>query len=622
MNTISFSGQQNINVSPEIQKRLESEENFCALDKQKLKQDTAEFATKQANEVKKESFIFRTARNLGIKDPKKLFISIGLTLVTTIGLALLGNKMSTKTAEWGVKADEFLKNQKWYNTLTDKIKGAKEAVVKTLRKSKSINNIIDTFQNNMAKPKADLTRGYGRGFVSIFSLTPVDILRKTFKGKSQEEIVKTLTDLVGGEKAKEFAKQIAEGSIKDNRAFCSAFSTAIREQFGCQGDNAKFLDILKQLKGGQVAGKAVEGLTNVTMKDSGISDLVVGNWLVGKGNLGDSLIKFNAVNGTLADTGLGKLLQKSITIPTESVSNFVNDKSKLGAFLCLNTIGAFNNMQDAPKGKKVATISDDFVGTMGSIALATPLAFKTTYGLATLGKTTVNAPLANILRPIGKFFHAGLGDWSKHPIAGKAVGIAGGALRFALIMFVFSSMFQKPMRKVIHKIFGKPYNKAEEEKKKALEEQQNAIIPELGITNKELMEKIQANPKALETLQTNPVLAQQVANDPKLLLDLLDGKEIKPKKIEMSPANKSLLNRTKANLSQNGGEVELKTSADLFSNKKSKKDTEERPKDTATYIPSSEFTVTPETQSDMKDAQINYTLARAEQAVKNAEKLL
>lgn len=672
MNAIDFRGQQNLNISPEMQRKLASGESFGALDKEKLKQDTAEFATKQADEVKKENFVFRTLRNLGVEDPKKLLKSVALTVATTIGVAWLGNKMSTKTAGMGLKVDEFLKSKKWYQGITKYLSKAKQSISNTLSKSKTISDIKNVLKKeNMAKPKADMTRGYGRGFVSIFSLTPVDVLRKTFKGKSPDEVAKSLELIVGKDKAKEFAQDVL-GNIKDNREFCSKLSNAMREHFGVGADNQKFFEVLKGLKDGKINGKTVDGLNvfkDVLMKDpyqpatglgklnplhwinvigkkirgdkwKGIAISPISDWWptnlvnnigrklrgdkwhdICKGNLGDSLIKFNAVNGTLADTTLGKLVQKSVTVPTESYSNFVNDKSGLGLFLCLNTIGMFNNMQDAPKGKKAATVADDVVGTIGSIAIATPLAFKTTYGLASLSKLKGDTFITKLLRPIGKFFHQGLGDWSKHPHIGKIVGKFGGAMRFALIMFVFSNLFRKPIQNVIHKIFGKPYDKAAEEKQKQLEAQQNAIIPELGITNKELTEKIQSNPKALEKLQSDPILAQQIANDPKLLLDLLDGKEVKPKKYEMSQANKNLIAKRNLGYTKDLNKDTNKTEANFFSTKNDEKKINSSNVDTATYIPSSNVEIE-EYNNDAQTAEVNTLLDKADKALKNAEKFL
>lgn len=673
MNMINFTADYNRNIPLDMQKRLESQENFGAVDTEKLKQDTAEFAKKTTDEVKKENFIFRTLRNFGVSDPKKLLKSIGLTIVTTVGLALLGNKMSTKTADWGIKVDKFLKKQNWYSNISQKAGNIKSAIVGFLKKSKTIEDISNTLKTKMAKPKSDMTRGYGRGFVSIFSLTPVDTLKKMINnltservknvlakkagidaktaaklakkiaGKTSEEEIHKILDtanidkkididklckgisaiksktatyslqkLVGQESAGKFADQLISGKIADNRVFCTDLSNAIREKFNAGEDNKKFIEVLKKLKTGKIDKLNAKEFTNVTMKESGLTDFFVGNWVAGKGNLGDSLIKFNAVNGTLADTAVGKLIQKSVTIPTESISNFVNDKSKLGLFLTLNTIGTFNNMQEAPKGKKVATVADDFMGTIGSIAIATPLAFKTTYGLATLSKLEGKGIISRALRTVGKFFHMGLGDWSKHKFIGSLAGKIGGATRFALIMFVFSSIFQKPIKKVIHKIFGKPYNKAEEEQKQLMEQQQNAVIPELGITNKELMEKIQANPKAFEKLQTNPLLAQEVANNPKLLLDLLDGKDVQPKNLEMSPANKKYI-QNKDNIN---------TSAELFKKKQPKEQNATVTTDTATYIPSSENIAPDTTLNEMQLNELNQSLSRADKILKKAEGLL
>ena len=598
----------NINTnSPIVQKRLNSGENFGALDTKKIQQDTAEFAKKQTEEIKKENFVFRILRNLGVDNPKKFFISLGLTIATTVGLAFIGNKMSGKTANWGIEVDKFLKDKKWFQNLSTGFSNKKQSLINTLKKSKTFDDIYTTFKTKFAKPKADMTRGYGRGFVSIFSLTPVDVLKKTFKGKDAETIAKSLEGLVGSEKAKEFASQIL-GEIKDNREFCKLFSAAIRDNFGCKS-NADFLKVLENLKKGiGKNGAKLDEFTNVIMKEKGsgiigrLQNIFVGNWVPGiKGNLGDSLIKFNAVNGSLADTTLGKLVQKSIIVPTESVSNFVNDKSRLGLMLCASTMGTFNNMQDAPKEQKVATVADDFVGTVGSIAIATPLAFKTTYGLASLANLEGKGIIAKMLKPIGKFFHMGLS--AKNPL----LRLGGGALRFGLVMFVFSSMFRKPIEKVIHKIFGKPYNAAEEQAKLEKEKAEKQIIPELGVTQKELNDKLTANPQALQKLQNDPMLQREVAANPKLLLDLLDGKNVqtKPKDKLLSPANKKFVNE----YSKRRSDVNAKKSYGSSS------------VDTARYIPSYEYKVGNSMDNEQISA-INAALLNADKAIKRAEKYL
>lgn len=619
--------------TPEIQQRMQSQENFGAIDKEKLKQDTVELANK-TKEGAKENFVFRIMRKMGSEDPKKTLKSIILTLGTVVGLAVLGNKMSNKTASWGLKVDEVVSNSNWYKKLSGALSGAKNKITGFFKKSKTVSDVANTLTNEAtkAKPKADMCRGYGRGFVSIFSLTPVDILKKGFKDTDSAE--KALKKIVGDDKAKTFAAQLfatEKGKgIADNRKFCLELSNAIREKFDCVNDNKKFLDILKEMQTGKIGDVDVSEFKDVIMKEKGFMG-TIGSWWpvniiekVGKifkkdfkfcrGNLGDSLVKYNAVNGTLAKTGLGKLTQKMITVPTESISNFVNDKSGLGVFLCSSIIAMYNSMQDAPKGKKAGVVADDFVGTIGSIAIATPLAFKTTYGLASLANLEGKTFGSKILKGIGKFFNMGLKDG-----AGKLARFGGGALRFGLIMFVFSSMFRKPIDKVVHKIFGKPYNKAEEEQKKAQEAQMNQIIPELGVSQAQLMEKIQKNPAAIERLQSDPQLLAKAQQNPKIIIDLLDGtynenaqntpvvSPTTPKAPQLSPANRALLNGTST----------INKTPSPTNNQP-----QQKIQDTVTYIPSSDFIAKDEYMSAEQSNEINSALARADKVLAQAEKYI
>ena len=470
--------------------------NFGAIDTEKLKQDTTEIAQKTGEQIK-ENWVFRTLRNtFGVKEPKKFLISLGATLATVVGCAFIGNKLASKTAKLGLKVDDKILGTGRDSIIArakNHLAVSKSRIGNFIRRhSKTADDIADTLKNRHAKPKSDMTRGYGRGFVSIFSLTPVDILKKAFakdvqifngkgnataKKEAYLRIKKSVGKLVGKDKAAEFTQQILGISKKpmENRELCESFSTAMRNKFGCGADNAKFLDILESLKKGNIDGLDVSEFTNVNMKGGGF---ISAWWPVnlinkaisivtrkpsnfGRGYLGDSLIKFNAVNGTLADSTLGRLAQKSVIVPTESISNFVNDKSGLGVLLCSSIMSTYNNAQDAPKGQKTATIADDFVGTIGSIAIATPLAFKTTYGLASLQNLKGSSFITKALKGIGKIFGIGLdkiaADGSKIANTSKFKGFVGGGLRFAAIMFVFSSLFSKPIRAGIHKIFGKPY---------------------------------------------------------------------------------------------------------------------------------------------------------------------
>ncbi len=640
MNAINFKNNIQLNSpNPEVKKRLEDKENFTAIDKEKLKQDVAEFQEK-AQDHAKENFVSQTTKNLKPKNTKKFIISLAATLATVVGLAVIGNKSSNKMAELGIRVDDFLKNQKWFNSLGEFFKKGKNKIAKTLKKVPVINNIAETLKKRPAKAKCDLTRGYGRGFVSIFSLTPVDILKKAFKDPDSQ--LAALIELVGKEKAQTFADFLNGKStqILDNKEFCTKLTEAIKEKFNLT-TKKDLLGFLKNLQKGRHNKTDLNKFKNIEMKEKGLGAIIGSWWPVniidslgkkifknnwkgfGKGNLGDSLIKFNVVNGTLADTKIGSLIQKSITVPAESITNFVNDKSGLGAFLCASILSLYNNVQDAPKEKKVATIANDYIGTMGSIAISTPLAFATTYGLASLKNLDGNRSfLSKILKGIGKFFGMGLDKIDSNGTISKTnskfIRFAGGALRFFLIMSVFSPFFSKPIKKVINKIFGKPYDANEAKREEMLQQQRNTVIPELGITAGEFEEKIKANPDAINKVQSDPALANELKRNPKLILDILDGKEIKtkPKDKLLSPANMNLIN-DKSKTSQND-------KRELFGleNKKETKDNSTISQDTATYIPSSQFTAKNTTLSEVQNQEYQQIMTKADEALKNAEKYI
>lgn len=680
-------GQNSYNAStltPEMQKKLQAQENFQALNKEQLQKDAFEI-TNAVKENAKENFIFKTLKKMGVKDPKKTIKSIGLTIGTVVGLAVLGNKSVSKMtklgisfSEWETKTGAFQKLQAGKATagkfLNNHVFKSAEQGGNALQKFAY--TIKDTIVNKCVQPVWNFARGYGHGFISIFSLTPPDTLQNAFKGKNASEIEKSLKKLVKDDKAKEFADLLCDAtpsSIRNNKEFCLKFSEAIRENFNCKS-NKEFNAILEGLKKGEINGIDCSEFCNINMVDKSVLGVQNSWWPVNivnsigkkirgdkwkgfcRGNVGDSLIKFNVVNGTLADTKMGSLIQQSILVPTESISNFVNDKSGLGFFLSLGYLGTFNNMQDAPKEQKIGTIADDFITTIGSIAIATPIASKLTYGLASLskvglkvgqngeilkdaaGKVIVNEGYKGLgyklTRGIGRIFGTGL-NYGKgykpeeliHPIkailglfsgnnikystsfgkrlANTLKSYSGGVGRFALLLLVFAPIFSKPIKKVVNKIFGKPYDPQEVEREKQRQEQENAIIPELGISAKELNEKIKAHPEVIQQIQTNPQLAQHLKENPKGIVDLLDGKnpaEIMNKTTSSATPQtnfqqkRTLISPMNKQHAQNKGVTnsQQQTTVSNNQNKTSQAEnkSENKPdasQDTATYIPSSQF---------------------------------
>ena len=473
---------------------------------------------------------------------KKYVTTALLTLGTITGLAILGNRSSNYMANLGHKVDDLLLKQNWYKSFEKGFTNTKNKLKNFFLNNNnklikdSANDIAETLSKRKSGPTVDLARGYGQGFTTIFALTPVDVLRTSLtkiEKTTPGQALKSLEKLVGKENAKKFADQIlGDGKIKDNKVFCDELTNAIAKNFGIKNTSGKInkkelLKLFQDLEKGNVKGVDFKEFTNIKMDQGGF----IGSWWpvnfannigekiskslgkkwngFGKGNLGDSLTKYNAVNGTLAETKAGALVQQLLTVPTESISNFVNDKSGMGVLLSLTIASLYNNVQDAPKNKKVATLADDYVGTLGSIAITTPLAFGATYGLASMSNLEGKNWFTKILKGIGKFFDFGhnrigkngeiINKMPKSKFLASLKRFSGHALRFALIMFVFQSIFDKPIRNTIHKVFGKPYNTTEEK------QQNNNISEENNINSaeNEFTTQVKHNPQTMEFLHTS-----------------------------------------------------------------------------------------------------------------------
>jgi len=564
-------------------------QNFTAVDTEKLKQDAVEISKKSAEHIESNSPLGMVTNMMGIdfkNHPKRTIISLALTLATVVSLAMLGNsKLSTKKIpELGFKVDAILKNNKIYQGIGNFFTNAKTNVVGFLRKSKTIDNVFNTLKNNKAGPKWQIANGQGQGAKRIFKMTPPDVVKTAFDfsdikdaagnvvaGARQGSTVQALKKLAGSDAAAEKLYDTIKGG--ENGEVCKALTEAIKNNFGCTS-KSQINTILNQLKEGTIKG--LDGSLNIDVSDftdivmdSGFSkakglgkigSVVVGTqsawWPVnginkvidllhlpvkhiGRGNLGDSLIKYNIITGQLADTAVGRAVQKSILLPTECISNFVNDKSGAGVLISLMALpGMFNNVQEAPKEQKIATAADGLISGVGSFTIATPLAFGTTYGLASLANMAKRKDggglLAGPLRMIGKFFGMGLDPVIKGVATPKALpfknailnapvvlfrkvkGLGGGAMRFVLISMVLSAFFMGPIKKVVNKIFGKPYNIDEENNKKAQEEAQKALQTQMQAA----VAKLEAHPEVLQIIQSDPKALAAIQKDPTILIQL------------------------------------------------------------------------------------------------------
>lgn len=698
------------NISPQMQQRLESGENFTAIDKEKLKQDTVEI-TQNAVE---ENFIFKILRNtFGVKDPKKFLTSIGLTTVTVIGFATAGNMSVKKMSQLGLDVDKFLKNNDLYKNITSFLKKGTDGIANFFKKSKTINDVTDTLKNKMVKPIQQFAKGTGQGIKIQFAYTIPDVLEAlplkaqgdTYKnlrkalgskgkaikfitaaaeqGSDKAKLTQLLADTIGdqaqatklmdevfqknktlhetleklvGSKADEYYKHCMNADRSDIKALVENLTKDIAANVLGKNDYSKqeLTDLLIKIKNGEKVGNIdFSEFNDVTMNREGL----IGSWWpyniinsvakkfngnkdlrFTKGSLGDALLKYNIAAGNCADTMAGKITQNLLLVPGESISNFCCDAAGMNFFLLPMILDLFNTAQDAPKGQKAATVANDFVGSIGSLMVTMPLASATTYGLASLKnidpKTSTKFS-KYILKPLGNFFGMGLDaaknadikklKWSQNPL--KKLGNmgarwGGGFMRLMMIMFLFQPLFNKPIQAVIQKIFGKPYDKDEAAKQAELEAQKQQIVPELGITQGELMDKIQKNPKALEKLQTDPKLAQTIQQNPKALLDLLDNKEVQYIEPKATPASQGKI-LSPANKEKIGNSTDMTTST--LQKTKTPNNTQNAQNsnvDTATYIPSSAFVAPKSSLSQEQLNEYNAMMTKADKALKRAEQYI
>jgi len=435
-------------------------------------------------------------------------------------------------------------------------------------------------------------------------------------------------------------------SEADRAGFAQRLTAEIAKKHGLNPDDADYPKKLAQLLQNIKDGKMGDEYALITMNREGIfqgwsiwngidklgSKIFKGKWKpFAKGNLGEALIRFNMADGTLASTAAGKLVQKIPLFLGESVSNNVADLATINMIISVPMlVSLFNTVQEAPKEQKVATLADNFVGGLGQMALSLPITSSIVYGAASLKNIKGNNPL----KWIGSIIGMGLPKITDKGIINETnilKRFGGGAFRLWAIMFFLSPKISDLITKGVHKIFGKPYDKEEEQKAKELEEQAKQIIPELGISQGEFLEKLQKNPQAIQRLQTDIKLAQMAQANPKIILDLLDGKEVDTSTFKpaydgsklISPLNSKILaNRTNKVPSQTSINSNVQNSATQeIADTTVQKQNNSTSVDTATYIPSSTFNIQT-SLSPEQQTKYDAMMTKADKALANAQKYI
>lgn len=129
----------------------------------------------------------------------------------------------------------------------------------------------------------------------------------------------------------------------------------------------------------------------------------------------------------------------------------------------------------------------------------------------------------------------------------------GGILRFGLVMFALSPLLSKPIKWCINKIFGKPYNEAEEKKEKEKKAKEEAIKndPFKNMTQEELLKLLQKNQNKVAEVQNNPELMKELTTNPQKLYDFLQQGAAEYDKKEAGAKPSQMLESYKKNV-QNG----------------------------------------------------------------------
>ena len=710
MSSISFGNlsTNNKQTTPELEKRLQSQENFTAVDTEKLKQDTVELASKATEQVK-DNFVFRILRNLGVEDPKKFVKSVIYTIIAVAGVAILGNKMSNKFADLGLKCDEILQSDKfkWARNLGEKMQAGKNKISGFFKKSKTIEDLTNTLKeptkklrainpwakSQCAGPKFQFSCAVIESMQGIFYGKTKNIAQKFAKniqidgasvgaGKLDKDFIRKmllssgdeleafkarisgadkdkfinaiesaqksskglLTTLIGKDNVEKALRTIVEDNAPDRVQFADEFSENIRKLHGRDGapaTNKELLDFFKTIQKGEgefadckdiLMCHGMDDWTFTNLIDNVYSKISGGKHF-SRANLGSTLIKYNAVSGKLADSAMGKFVQGFPTIFSESVSNHVCDMAAINMVVVPSFISLFNNVQEAPKEQKTATLVNNFITDVGHITVVIPAAAGLTYGLASLSNLEGKTLLSKPLKAIGKISALGLDKTANEAaksmrwlskdffkkFANSAARWGGGALRFAMVMLVFSSLISKPIEKLVQKIFGKPYDKEEVEKQRQLEEQKKQVIPELGITQGELMEKMEKNPSAMQRLQADAKLAYTIEKNPKLILDLLDGKDVQYIEPKPTPASQGTI-LSPANKNRIGNQTNLASDASI--KPKANQVSNSNRVDSATYIPSSQFNASKSSLSPEQLSEYNALMLKADKALKAAEKYI
>ncbi len=530
-------------------------------------------AAEQAQQTVKDSWIGSVAEGVAPSNmsAKKLIFSLVGTALMVFGISYLGKntKMFKHIGTFGDNISNLLKLDKAGNSRVGKFFkniGSKLTKPGTLggKISTNIKEIFakntDGVRSNLLRGKSSFTKTMAPGTKFEVVDNVADPLRAMYRTEVKGDgfISKLFKPI------REKMMVLTEGSVDKKITNQLEFEKLLENKTG-GGGKADYQEILKLLQQESVSPEEEFKLFGL-LKKYFANDIKNGGELFTskahgfKVNFIDSLRRaemINAGEGGLynAKTALGRILQKGIFRTMEAPSNGVASRGIMPFMIALPIQwGIMGKVFDAKKEDKGKKFAEETVRDAGSYMLI-PTAMGAMYGGASLFKyfglnssqiqqyknllknadfTGAKAIMKNgawwekALRLPGKILGMGL-----EGKPGTLKGAGGGALRFALYMFVLSPLLIKPVMKLCHTIFGKPSDtKAEEAKikqekldKKEAKANQKLFLQtlrSLGMSEQDLALQLQQRPDIIQRLQTEEGLAQKLEKNPMILFDLLN----------------------------------------------------------------------------------------------------
>ncbi len=230
--------------------------------------------------------------------------------------------------------------------------------------------------------------------------------------------------------------------------------------------------------------------------------------------------------GALKYIGMGK----DVETQAKQVAEYRKKVGELNSLVSKNAISRGEYLEKAKEIKNILNCKENGKSTLRF--WQKPLKFLGKIFGGNYKQETIMPYLEDAPENLGKLKTFGIGVSNKVQSLLYKFKVSGfnpaAILRFALVMFVLSPILSKPIKMVVNKIFGKPYDpegdkKAEEKKAKKEQKKNKTDVnnPFTQMTEQELYTLLSKNQNRMMQAQQDEKLMQELTSDPKKLYDFL-----------------------------------------------------------------------------------------------------